>query len=347
MRRLAVLMAFAICAWSATKDDAASEANAALALARAGKYEQAIARYKAAIALDPALPGIHLNLGLAYFKLDRFSDAAASFERAAKADPASFQIQALLGMSYYGSRKFDAAARALKRAADMQPDNTELRFKLAQSYLWSAQYDAAKNEFRYLLTKNPDSAPVHMLLGEVLDAGNQHDQAIAEFEAAAKSSPREPGVHFGLGYLYWKEKRYQDALRAFQDELANQPQDAQSLLYSGDAKMHLGNRAEAVDLLGRALKGDRNLRLAHLDLGILLAASDPQSAVSHLRDAIRLDPAKPDAHYRLGQLLLKLGREQEANAEFAKVKDLAKKEESPAPLIKVAPAAETKPESKQ
>lgn len=338
MRRLLILLVFATSLEAATKDDAAAEANAALALARAGKYELAIPRYRAAIALDPGLPGIHLNLGLAYFKLNRFSEAASSLKRAAKADPANFQVRALLGMSYYGSRRFDAAAAELQRAAGQQPDNIELRFKLAQSYLWSGQYEAAKNQFKFLLEKNPDSAPVHMLLGEVLDAGRQNEQAITEFEAAVRASPDEPEVHFGLGYLYWKQGRYDDARREFQTELANQPQHVQALTYLGDAEMHIGNRPQATDYLKRALKADPNARLAHLDLGILLTGTDPQNAATCFREAIRLDPARPDAHYRLGQLLLSMGREQEADAEFAKVKELGDKKESPAPLVKLAPS---------
>jgi Flp pilus assembly protein TadD len=80
---------------------------------------------------------------------------------------------------------------------------------------------------------------------------------------------------------------------------------------------------------------DANNRLAHLDLGILLTnKGDSPEAERHLREAIRMDPSKPDAHYRLGKLLRSLGREAEADAEFAKVKELSR-EEPPAPLIKL------------
>jgi Flp pilus assembly protein TadD len=78
-----------------------------------------------------------------------------------------------------------------------------------------------------------------------------------------------------------------------------------------------------------------NIRLAHLDLGILLAdRTESTEAAQHLREAIRLDPSKPDGHYRLGKLLRSLGREREADAEFAKVKALAQ-EEQQVPLIQV------------
>ena len=72
-----------------------------------------------------------------------------------------------------------------------------------------------------------------------------------------------------------------------------------------------------------------------MDLGILLAArNDSGEAARCFREAIRIDPYKPDAHYRLGRLLSSLGREQEAQAEFDKVKKLAA-EEPPPPLIRL------------
>jgi Flp pilus assembly protein TadD len=174
-----------------------------------------------------------------------------------------------------------------------------------------------------------------MLLGEVLDAANQPEQATAEFEAAVKASPGEPEVHFGLGYLYWKHKRYEEAGREFRQELASQPRHTQALTYLADAEMHSGGEQDAEGHLHRALELDSNIRLAHLDMGILLAArNDSGPAEVHFREAIRINPANPDAHYRLGRLWLAEGREDEANAEFATVKKLAKQEQ-PAPLIQV------------
>jgi len=81
---------------------------------------------------------------------------------------------------------------------------------------------------------------------------------------------------------------------------------------------------------------DSKLRLAYLDLGILLAQRrDSDEAARHFREAIRIDPSKPDAHYRLGRLLNSLGRVQDAQAEFETVKKLAADESAP-PLIRLA-----------
>jgi tetratricopeptide (TPR) repeat protein len=93
MKFVLVLLVSEAAGWAAADSRAVAEAHAGLALAREGKYELSIPRYRAAIALDPHLPGINLNLGLAHFKLNQLPDAASAFERAAKADPASFQAR--------------------------------------------------------------------------------------------------------------------------------------------------------------------------------------------------------------------------------------------------------------
>ena len=51
-----------------------------VAEAKAGHYAAAITDYQRALALDPALPGLHLNLGLAYFKSGRFREAIAALQ---------------------------------------------------------------------------------------------------------------------------------------------------------------------------------------------------------------------------------------------------------------------------
>ena len=135
---------------------------------------------------------------------------------------------------------------------------------------------------------------MHILLGEVLDASNRTEAATTEFEAAVKASPVPPNAHFGLGYLYWKQRRYEEACREFEAEVANQPKHAQALTYLGDAEMHADRKKPAETHLQRALAVDANIRLAHLDLGILLAANkDSNEAVRHFREAIRLDPPSP------------------------------------------------------
>ncbi|MGD0046427.1 MAG: tetratricopeptide repeat protein [Bryobacteraceae bacterium] len=177
----------------------------------------------------------------------------------------------------------------------------------------------------------------------------KYELAIPHYRAAVKVDPHLSDIYLNLGLAYLKLERFPEAATAFEKAAkADRTRStsferclprtrirrpSQALTFLGDAEMHLEAEKAAEEHLRRALSPDANIRLAQLDLGTLLAGrNDYDGAASHFREAIRMDSKKPDAHYRLGRLLRSMGYEQEADAEFAKVEDLAK-EEPQAPLI--------------
>jgi tetratricopeptide (TPR) repeat protein len=67
----------------------------------------------------------------------------------------------------------------------------------------------------------------------------------------------------------------------------------------------------------------KHVRIAYLDLGaVLTQQKEYAKAITALKRAEQLDPAQPDAPYRLGRVYRALGRAVEAEAEFEKVKKL-------------------------
>ena len=321
--------------------NAAAFANLGVVLSKQGSYQDAVAAYRKALALNPKLQGVYLNLGLAEFKQGHFEAAIAPLSKALTADPKSEQVRTLLGISYYGAQRFAEAVKYLKPVADSDPQNSELHRMLAQSCLWAKQYACAQDEFRKLLLMNPDSAAVHMFSGEALDGMGKTDEAILEFQAAAKVAPREPNVHFGLGYLYWKTHDYDIAHREFEAELQLDPNHLQALAYLGDTEMKQEHWESALGWLQKSLREKNDNRMAALDLGVVLAQlGRNDEALVALKRAVALDPAQPDAHYRLGRLYQQMGRRAESQQEFDKVRDLRQKADEDF-VHKMSPASPT------
>ncbi len=321
-RVLAGLFAASLVCAQAPNPEALRWANEGLAEAKRQNYPAAIQAYKRAIALDPDLPGIYLNLGLAWFKAGNFREAVTAFEQANKRLP-SEQGTMLLAMSDFGLKRYKEASELLAPAAAANPDNNELVYLLAKCYLWSGQYAAATGLFHQLLQRDPDSAAVHMLLGEALDADDKTDQAATEFEAASKAAPSQPDVHFGLGFLYWKLRRYNEAEREFRQELANNRDNSQAFAYLGDTLLKTGRADDAFSALKHAIALQPDIQIAHLDLGALYAARKQNDlAIAELRKAIQCDPNAYEPHYRLARLYRESGNKAEANAEFAIVQKL-------------------------
>ena len=245
------------------------------------------------------------------------------------------QARILLGMSYYGSSQFAEAVPPLQSAVDADPSNQQLRFVLAQSALAAKQYDTALKQFEWLARERPDSAATHLLTAEALDGLGRTDEAIAEMQAAVKASPGEPNARFGLGYLLWKARRYDEAETEFRAELAHDSSHAKAAAWLGDVLLKRGDAAAAQPLLEKALALSPQLRLPHLDLGILYAdRKDYDRAVKELREAVRLDPSRTDARSRLVRIYKETGREREAQSELAAIERLSS-QDLEAPLDKL------------
>jgi tetratricopeptide (TPR) repeat protein len=304
-------------------------AHIGLLEARQEHYKEAVPFYRKAMAINPNVPGLRLNLALALFKGGQLKEAIPEFEilrrKATPNSPEAHRATILIGMAYYGLADYAKAAPYLKEAADAEPNNLELLLALEHSYLWSNQLKYVLDVYHQILSLNPDSAAADMLAGEALDQMKDNAGAVAMFRAAVKADPRQPGAHFGLGYLLWTQKQFPEAAREFQAELANDPRHVQSMLYLADSDIQMNQIEEAAPLLETTLKLDPSLPLAHLDLGIVASETGHNDeALRELTQAEKLTPDEVNVHWRLAKLYRTMGKKEEAKAEFDKAGRLNK-----------------------
>jgi len=288
-------------------------------------YAQAIRYYKRAIALNPHMPGLQLNLGLAFFKSGNYAGTIAELDPLLKAQPGDQQLTLLIGMSHYGLQQFSEASPLLKQASENDPHNLTLLLTLAHSCLLSNQFPCVIDAYHRLIALNAESAEADMLVGEALDEMKDPEGAVREFRAAVAANPREPNVHFGLGYLLWTKGQYPEAAREFKAEIANDPHHLQAMLYLADAEMQMNQMEEAQARLEQIEKIDPRIAMQHLDLGIVYADADQkQNAKNELEAAVKLAPKNVSAHYRLARLYRSMGMTAQAKVEFDKASSLNK-----------------------
>ena len=154
-RSALLLLAVTLSLAQTYKPEAIQQANLGVSLSKKQDYRSAIQAYRRALAIDPRLPNLYLNLGLAYFKLGSFREALAALTK----EPPSDQTTTLIGMSHFGLAEYKQAAATLQPLATAHPDNAELGYLLAKSYLWAGQHEQSMEMFRRLLHRDPDSAP--------------------------------------------------------------------------------------------------------------------------------------------------------------------------------------------
>lgn len=304
-------------------------AQIALIEARQQHYKEAIPLYRKALAMDPRMAALRLNLGLALFKDGQLKEAIPEFTELLKSaqpgSPEAQRLDILIGMGHYGLAQYPQAIPYLRTAAANDPSNLPLRLALAHSCLWSKQFQCVLDVYREILNLNAESAEADMLAGEALDEMKDNAGSTKMFRAAVAANPKEPQVHFALGYVLWTQKQYPEAATQFQAELANDPGHAQSMLYLGDAYLQLNKPDEARPWLEKAVKQDPSQWLGNLDLGIIDSdAGQNEKALHELEIAARLNPDDVNVHWRLARLYRTMGRKEDARAEFAKASALNK-----------------------
>lgn len=309
--------------------DAEAYANLGLLHARQQHYPQAITFYRKALALNPAMPGLQMNLGLALFKSGDLRGALRVFEPLLKkqdpASPDAQRLRILVGMCHYGLGEYAAAVPPLREAMQRDPQDLPYRLVLAQSCLRAKQYQCVLDVYHEILSLNAESAEADMLAGEALDEMRDHNGAVEQFQAAVKADPKQPGVHFGLGYLLWTGSQYEEAGQQFQAELDNNPQSVQAMVYLADTQIRQNQFDSARPLLEKAVHLDPRSEMAHLEIGILDSQSGKnEEALRELRQAATLNPQDVQVHWRLARLYQAMGRRQEAQAEFDRTKVLTK-----------------------
>jgi tetratricopeptide (TPR) repeat protein len=146
--------------------DAAS--NLGLALHGAGRFEEAIVRYRDALSLAPHHPEILYNLGNAHLALDRIDEALANYDEV-------LAIEA----SHVGAR--------------VNRGNALLRFNRPADALES--YEAA-------LALMPHHPQILTNRGHALRRLDRVEAALADFEAAIRQSPEFAEAHFEMALAH-------------------------------------------------------------------------------------------------------------------------------------------------
>ena len=206
----------------------------------------------------------------------------------------------------------DMAIEDLASIYEARPDDPALVYLLAL-----ACGESAMESFLRTSKSFPDSPHIRRLGAEMYASQGDSDRAIKQYKSILRDGPALPGLHYDLALLYRDRAEWTSALEHFRAELEVAPFETRAIRGVSDCLARLGRDDENRDYLLRLTGSGPIPAWVLLQLSAIeQRARRYETAVEYLERASREHPGLPEAHYRLGQLYLRMGRAESAKREL-------------------------------
>ena len=180
---------------------------------KAGNYDEAMAKFKAAADLNPSCYDCYYNLAFSATQKKDYDAAEAAYKKAIEIKADYAEAYSGLANVYNATRRFDDAAKASAKALELSSaagggaagaaggGNADQMFNQGV-ILWNAGKIAeAKQQFESAIKANPGHAEAHYQLGMALVNEGNLAGAGTEFEEYLKLAPTGPNAATAKGIL--------------------------------------------------------------------------------------------------------------------------------------------------
>jgi tetratricopeptide (TPR) repeat protein len=254
-----------------------------------GDVQTAIARYRAAISMDPKDVAAHFHLGAALRKVGRFEESAAELDKVAAVDADYPGLVLERGLLFEDSGDVEHAIEQFKSALAKAPEDPDLQLRVGSAYVAIDRPDDALPMLKKVLEKRPVSAEANHYIGRalLLKGGVLQADALHYLKRAVELDPGRAEFHV---YLAWA---------------ANDATPAQLEL--------------ARDEIDRALGLDKLNADAYWQRGVLERMEGAvDDAVKDEKHALELRPSRYEAHATLAECLEDKNQDAAAMGEWTK-----------------------------
>lgn len=174
---------------AATRHNFIGQTNLGYELAKEGRLDEAIERYRNALETSPNYLLARQDLALALTSQRKFDAAIEEYRSALRVQPANPMLHADLGLTLADARRDSEAIAEYREALRLQPNLGLAHVRLGNAMVRQGSIDAAVGEFEDAIRLEPSSAEAHNNLGVALASRGQVDAAIREFDEALRLNP--------------------------------------------------------------------------------------------------------------------------------------------------------------
>ena len=310
-----------------------------------------------AVELQPDNPDSIATLAGIYVSQKKLSEAEALLTDGVKRNPTTVDLRLALAQLYGSEGRPADSERLLLELVKMRPDDRSQRVRLAQFYAGQNQTDAAERVLREGVTAMPADRELKLALVNFLAARRSPEVAEKELNGMIAADAADVELKLALARFYETSKQPTRAEATYQqiidteklnpaglaardrlallrvqrndipgaekliaEVLAKSPRDDEALLLHGNIALdHKDPKSAIADLRTvlrdqpNAIPALRTLARAHL------ANGEPAMAEEIMRRAMESNPADPGVRLDTAQLLLQIGKPDQAKPIIAEL----------------------------
>lgn len=302
-----------------------------------GAYPQALAVFQQAVQSAP--DSYDAQYDLAVVRLEHFKDSAGALEPAqrALALKETGEVHDLMGDICEAQGQYVDAVKHYQEAVRLDPNDDKFAFDLGAELIAHENYDAARTVFHAAQERFPRVARIYLGAGTAEFLRGKTEAAVDAYLKAVELSPDYEPAYLFLGEAFsFSEGRSAEVVRILSRFADKKPKSFGAQFYYGAALVKdLQNGLDqesserAITILRRAERLKPGDARVYYLLGELFSLRKQWAeAATEFQKSIALDSNYPEPLYKLGQVYLRLGNQNEAKAMFARHREVLAKSEA-------------------
>jgi tetratricopeptide (TPR) repeat protein len=236
--------------------------NQAHTLLQTGHYEEALAAFDKALALDPNLSRAYNNRALLYYKMGRDEEALRDWARAVELDPEFVEVFGNRAAFHLDRGRYELGLEDARRAVELNDRWPTGLLNLASALNQLKRHEEALVHVDRALELRPDNAQLLILRGQVLAALGRYAEGVESYTEAL-SQEGLPRAQFHQAYMQLipclTRAGQEAAAYAAVDAVVDSPEVAAFL---GKYFLHLDEPLLALRALRQARPEDEGVREA-------------------------------------------------------------------------------------
>jgi tetratricopeptide (TPR) repeat protein len=281
-----------------------------------GDASRAISLYEQLVGLQPNSVPVRSNLGAALARVGRYADAVRQYQEALKRDPKNSIVRINLALAWYKQGEFDKTASELQSERKDHPENQQSLYLLADCYLRLGRNLDAIKLLEPEYQANPDDRAADYALGTALIRDGQIQRGELVIDRILRDGNTAES-RLLMGEAQFAAGDYKAASASLRQALEMNPRLPSAWSLYGRALLGNQDSPGAKNAFQRALELDGNDFAANLYLGaVLRVEGNSLEAAPYIKRALQLRPASPEARFQAGALAAVTGKLDEARKEL-------------------------------